>query len=45
MFAQLGMSASSIETQKRLGWTPSGPGLINDLEIGTCFEPGQRGLS
>lgn len=45
MFAQLGMSASSTETQKRLGWTPSGPGLIEDLEAGTYFEPGQRGLS
>jgi nucleoside-diphosphate-sugar epimerase len=45
MFAQLGMSASSTETQKRLGWTPSGPGLIEDLETGTYFKPGQRGLS
>ncbi|KKB79288.1 3-beta hydroxysteroid dehydrogenase [Devosia soli] len=45
MFAQLGMSASSTKTQKRLGWTPSGPGLIEDLETGTYFEPGQRGLS
>ncbi|MDV3253648.1 SDR family oxidoreductase [Devosia sp. BK] len=45
MFAQLGMSASSIETQKRLGWTPAGPGLIEDLETGTYFDAGQRGLS
>jgi nucleoside-diphosphate-sugar epimerase len=44
MFAQLGMSASSAETQERLGWTPSGPGLIKDLETGTYFEPGRVGL-
>lgn len=45
MFTQLGMSASSTETQKRLGWTPSGPGLIEDLKTGTYFEPGQSGIS
>lgn len=44
MFAQLSMSASSAETQKRLGWTPTGPGLIEDLEKGTYFEPGRTGL-
>ena len=32
MFASLDMPASSAQTQKRLGWTPDGPGLISDLE-------------
>lgn len=32
MFAELDMPASSIQTQKRLGWQPTGPGLISDLE-------------
>ena len=32
MFAGLDMSASSALTQQRLGWHPTGPGLIADLE-------------
>lgn len=32
MFADLDMSASSDWTRARLGWTPTGPGLIDDLE-------------
>ncbi|KDR79582.1 hypothetical protein GALMADRAFT_243684 [Galerina marginata CBS 339.88] len=28
---------SSAKTQKELGWTPTGPGLIEDLEKGTYF--------
>lgn len=32
MFASLDMSASSALTRDRLGWTPNGPGLIEDLE-------------
>jgi hypothetical protein len=32
MFAGLDMPASSFETRKRLGWNPTGPGLIADLE-------------
>jgi nucleoside-diphosphate-sugar epimerase len=32
MFAGLDMPASSAITQKRLGWNPTGPGLIADLE-------------
>lgn len=32
MFATLDMPASSALTRKRLGWEPSGPGLIADLE-------------
>jgi nucleoside-diphosphate-sugar epimerase len=31
-FAGLDMPASSALTQERLGWHPSGPGLISDLE-------------
>jgi nucleoside-diphosphate-sugar epimerase len=32
MFAGMDMPASSALTQKRLGWTPTGPGLIADLD-------------
>ena len=32
MFAALDMPASSVITRKRLGWNPTGPGLIADLE-------------
>jgi nucleoside-diphosphate-sugar epimerase len=32
MFAGLDMPASSAQTQHRLGWRPTGPGLIADLE-------------
>ncbi|MFZ1010902.1 MAG: SDR family oxidoreductase [Candidatus Sulfotelmatobacter sp.] len=32
MFADLDMPASSAQTQERLGWRPTGPGLIADLE-------------
>jgi nucleoside-diphosphate-sugar epimerase len=32
MFAGLDMPASSKQTQERLGWRPTGPGLIADLE-------------
>jgi nucleoside-diphosphate-sugar epimerase len=32
MFAGFDMPASSAQTQKRLGWRPTGPGLISDLE-------------
>jgi nucleoside-diphosphate-sugar epimerase len=32
MFAGLDLSASSAVTQERLGWHPTGPGLISDLE-------------
>ena len=31
MFAGLDLSASSTQTQQRLGWHPTGPGLITDL--------------
>jgi hypothetical protein len=32
MFVGYDMPASSALTQKRLGWHPSGPGLIADLK-------------
>ncbi len=32
MFAGLDMPASSVLTQERLGWHPTGPGMIADLE-------------
>jgi nucleoside-diphosphate-sugar epimerase len=32
MFAGLDLTASSAQTQERLGWHPTGPGLIADLE-------------
>lgn len=32
MFAALDMPASSALTRERLGWTPTGPGLLADLE-------------
>jgi nucleoside-diphosphate-sugar epimerase len=32
MFAGLDMPASSEQTRKKLGWQPTGPGLIADLE-------------
>ena len=32
MFAGIDLSASSTQTQERLGWRPTGPGLIADLK-------------
>ena len=32
MFAGHDLTASSVQTQKRLGWHPTGPGLIADLD-------------
>ena len=32
MFARLDMPSSSAITRKKLGWKPSGPGLIADLD-------------
>ncbi|WP_202944759.1 hypothetical protein [Beijerinckia indica] len=32
MFAGLDLLASSEKTRKKLGWKPTGPGLIADLE-------------
>jgi nucleoside-diphosphate-sugar epimerase len=38
MFADRDMPASSAHTQQILGWHPTGPGLISDLEQMRCFE-------
>jgi nucleoside-diphosphate-sugar epimerase len=38
MFAGFDMPASSAQTQQRLGWRPTGPGLISDLEQMQYFE-------
>ena len=32
MFAASDMPASSAQTRRKLGWEPTGPGLIADLE-------------
>ena len=32
MFASLDLAASSAQTRKRLGWQPTGPGMLADLE-------------
>ncbi|MGC1299980.1 MAG: SDR family oxidoreductase [Alloacidobacterium sp.] len=37
-FAGLDLRASSAQTQQRLGWHPTGPGLIADLEQMRYFE-------
>ena len=37
MFARLDLSASSVQTRERLGWHPTGPGLIADLEAMRYF--------
>jgi nucleoside-diphosphate-sugar epimerase len=37
-FAGLDGPASSTQTQKRLGWRPTGPGLLSDLENMHYFE-------
>jgi nucleoside-diphosphate-sugar epimerase len=38
MLAGLDLPASSAQTQERLGWRPTGPGLIADLEQMRYFE-------
>ena len=38
MFAGMDLPASSEQTQKQLGWRPTGPGLIADLEQMRSFE-------
>ncbi len=38
MFVQLDMPASSALTQERLGWKPTGPTLIADLDEGKFAE-------
>jgi hypothetical protein len=37
--------ASSVLTQERLGWRPTQPGIIEDLDEGHCFDdPTKRGI-
>jgi nucleoside-diphosphate-sugar epimerase len=31
MFASLDLAASSVQTRKKLGWQPTGPGMLDDL--------------
>jgi NAD(P)-dependent dehydrogenase (short-subunit alcohol dehydrogenase family) len=38
-FVGLDLRASSLQTQERLGWRPTGPGLLTDLEHARYFEP------
>lgn len=38
MFAAMDAGASSAHTRSRLGWTPSGPGLIDDIEQAGYFQ-------
>ena len=46
MFAALDLPASSEKTQKTLGWRPTGPGLIADLEqLRVATNGGLRGSS
>jgi hypothetical protein len=39
MFFGFEMSASSAATQGLLGWTPTGPTLLEDIAAGAYFEP------
>ena len=37
-FAGLDLQASSVQTREKLGWNPTGPGLISDLENMQYFQ-------
>ena len=37
LFASMDIAASSVQTQKRFGWHPGHPGLIDDLDEGHYF--------
>jgi nucleoside-diphosphate-sugar epimerase len=39
MFVGRDLIGSSVQTQERLGWRPTGPGLITDLEHARDFQP------
>ena len=41
MFVSRDLTASSVQTQRRLGWHPTGPSLITDLDNMRYFEPEQ----
>jgi nucleoside-diphosphate-sugar epimerase len=38
MFVSRDLIGSSVQTQRRLGWRPTGPGLIADLDAANYFE-------
>jgi hypothetical protein len=37
MFVGRDLTGSSVQTQRILGWRPTGPGLINDLDRAHYF--------
>jgi hypothetical protein len=45
MFATHDLQASSAKTRKKLGWNPTGPGLISDLEQMRYHETDMVGAS
>ena len=45
MFASNDLQASSAQTRRKLGWNPSGPGLIADLERQSYFAEASRSAS
>jgi nucleoside-diphosphate-sugar epimerase len=45
IFAGRDLIGSSVQTQARLGWRPTGPGLIADLEQMRYSEPSADGVS
>jgi nucleoside-diphosphate-sugar epimerase len=45
IFAGRDLIGSSVQTQARLGWRPTGPGLIADLEQMRYLEPSADGVS
>lgn len=38
MFAASDLAASSEKTRKKLGWNPTGPGLVSDLDQASAFQ-------
>jgi nucleoside-diphosphate-sugar epimerase len=45
MFVGRDLTGSSVQTQRRLGWRPTGPGLIADLEQQRYSEPSADSVS
>jgi hypothetical protein len=41
MFLGRDITGSSVQTQRLLGWHPTGPGLITDLDRANYFAAGQ----
>jgi nucleoside-diphosphate-sugar epimerase len=44
MFFSVDVPASSVRTQELLGWTPTHPGLLDDLEAGYYFRTATAGV-